>query len=141
MPLHIPSPQTQPPQSSGQLLQFSVPLQVPSPQRGPHDPQSLRQVLQFSVVSQAPLPHVLHAPQSRGHVTHVSPVWHILSPQRGGSHSRGPQTEPLIDAARLAKVPGVPACPASGATTAFAGSLPEDELHAVTSKKHASTSR
>ena len=53
------------PQSLAQLVQVSVPLHIPSPQRGAHAPQSRAQLVQVSVPLHIPSPHRAgHAPQT-----------------------------------------------------------------------------
>jgi hypothetical protein len=70
----------QAPQSCGQVLQVSPPLQLPFGHVG-HAPQSCGQVLHVSPPLQLPFGHVGHAPQSCGQVLHVSPPAQVRSPQ------------------------------------------------------------
>ena len=70
------------PQSDGHDVHVSLPLQLPSPQRGAQAPQSWAQLVQFSPEPQVPSPHDAgHGPQSRGHVEHDSASLQVPSPQ------------------------------------------------------------
>jgi hypothetical protein len=86
--MHMPSPQfiRQPPQSPGQLTQFSPPLHEPSPQTGVHEPQSSEQVAQVSPAnpSQTMSPQKPQLPQSTAQVKQSSPIvgWQMKSPQK-----------------------------------------------------------
>jgi hypothetical protein len=78
------------PQSAGQLVQVSLPLQAPSPQRGGHSVQSRLQVAQVSVPLQAPSPQTAgQGPQSVGQLVQVSPLPQVPSPQVA---AQGPQS-------------------------------------------------
>jgi hypothetical protein len=77
---HFPSPHVAHlPQSTGQLLQFSVGWQVPSPHVW-QTPQSCGQLVQFSVLWHTPSPQPGHWPQSSGQVEQVSPSLQVPSP-------------------------------------------------------------
>ena len=71
----------QAPQSAAQVEQFSLPLQLPSPQNG-HAPQSAGHVAQVSPASHVPLGQT-QAAQSAGQVQQSSPAPHVPSPQYG----------------------------------------------------------
>ncbi len=64
---HLPLPQVHIPQSFGQLMQVSVPLQVPSPHTG-QAPQSFGHVEQVSPSAGWHWPFPQHEPQSAGQV-------------------------------------------------------------------------
>jgi hypothetical protein len=78
-------------QSWGHSEQLSIGLlQMPFPHRLQRDAQSLAQTLQLSAgVSQTPFPQVEQAPQSPGHVRHVSPGSQVWLPQTMGQQSCG----------------------------------------------------
>ena len=84
LPLQLPSPQEggHTPQSPGQLAQVSPPLQLPSPQTI-HGPQSLGQLAQVSPPLQLPSPQTIHGPQSLGQLAQVSPPLQVPLPQMG----------------------------------------------------------
>lgn len=96
LPLQLPSPQrgAQTPQSSEQVEHVSLPLQVPSPQRGvaTHAPQSAAQEEHVSVPLQVASPQrAMQVPQSAAHDEHVSIALQVPSPHRAVVH--GPQVE------------------------------------------------
>jgi hypothetical protein len=86
-----PSPHVeQEPQSAAHDAQDSPALALhdPSPQRGQLVPQSPGQLVQLSAPLQMPSPHAAHAPQSPGQLPQVS-LRQIPSPQTGGPQSPG----------------------------------------------------
>lgn len=91
-PVQFPSGQAsgQVPQSDGQLVQVSVPLQVPSPQLM-QAPQSCAQVEQVSPPLQTPSPQDGHAPQSSGQLEQVSLPLQLPLPQPGGQVPQSPE--------------------------------------------------
>ena len=81
LPAYLQTQPSRPQQSSLQLVQFSLPLQLPSPQKGRQTPQSLGQLAQVSPPLQVPSPQTIHGPQSLGQLAQVSPPLQLPSPQ------------------------------------------------------------
>ena len=83
------------PQSPGQVVQVSVPLQERSPQNAPppvQGPQSSEHVLQVSPPLQVKSPQTgAQVPQSPGHVEQVSVPLQVKSP-----HTDAPVKDPVV---------------------------------------------
>jgi hypothetical protein len=122
VPLQIPSPQLQGPQSAGQFPQVSPRSrsQSWSPQKGVQVPQSLGQLVHVSPGSHTPSKQTGgQAPQSAGQLSQVSVPLQVPSPQAGGgggAHEVGEVVKPrncreLPSKSKMPALPGpVSAC-------------------------------